>query len=255
MCKSTKGTQAASAGEAVRHIQPNGTPGGGGGGGTPPPPANAFGGFQEHVPNAVYISAAGAPDFLQSANRFYSYFGFQPQSIASIENLVITLSGAGTYNRLLIVSHAHPRRMIIPFFTGGVNGTNKEVFRAFAASDLAGLRMLSPFAPPVFDWNSVFSTAMTNIRSNPARTPALAPFGLQSSGLPSGGLRTFFFGCFNTVFVNAPGHVKNNVNGNISAAQRAILARFVGEIAAQVGKKIVAPLSTATSLPLRKLML
>lgn len=241
MCKSTKGTQTASA-NRLPDIAPNSATGSGGGGGTPPPPANAFGGFQEHVPDAVYISTAGTAAFLQSANRFYSYFGLQPQNITSIENLVQILSNPANttnYRRLLIVSHAHPRGMIIPFFTGGVNGTNKEVFRAFARSDLDGLKALTPFDPPLFDWDSVFSGAMTNIRGNAAHTAALTPFGLQTSGTPSGDLREFFRQCFDYVFVSTPGHVKNSSNGNISAAQRNIFARFVGEIANQVGKKIV----------------
>lgn len=238
MCKSTKGTQAASAGNAVRDIQPNTA----GGGGTPPPPANAFGGFQEHVPDAVFTSTAGTQAFLQSANRFYTFFGLQPQDIASIEALVILLANPAnttTYRRLLLVSHAHPRGMIIPFFTGGVNGTNKEVFRGFAKSDLDGLKMLNPFDPPIFLWDSVFSVVMDNVRANAAAAPALTPFGLQSSGSPGGDLREFFKQCFDYVFINTPGRIKNNANANITAGQRTICTRFIGEIINQIGKKVV----------------
>src|SRR5678815_4407998 len=111
------------------------------GGGTPAP--NAFGGFQEPVPDAIFMSTAGTPDFLASAKKFYTYFGLQPKDIKSIEDLVLLLADPSNtiiYKRLLIVSHAHPRGMIIPFFTKGVVGTNKEVFRGFAIDDLEGLK-------------------------------------------------------------------------------------------------------------------
>lgn len=203
---------------------------------------NAFGGFQEKVPDAVFLSTSGTPEFLASAKKFYSYFGFQPKDIKSIEDLVVLLaqpSNTTTYNRLLIVSHAHPRGMIIPFFTKGVVGTNKEVFREFAKSDLLGLKILDPFDPPVFNWDSVFTSIMTNIRSNAAHASVLAPFGLQTQGIPSGTLKQFFERCFNVVFVSTPGHVKNKSGGIIDSAQRNIFSKFVGEIANQTGKLIV----------------
>lgn len=211
-------------------------------GGSTPPPPNAYGGFQEPVPDAVFLSTAGTAAFLASAKKFYAWFGFQPSDIKSIEDLVLKLSDPGntsTYKRILIVSHAHPRGMIIPFFTNGVIGTNKEVFSGFARSDLDGLKILNPFVPRVFDWDSVFAGAMSNIRGNAARADVLAPFGLKTSGLPAGGLKTFFEECFNAVFVGAPGHVKNSSNNNITAPQRATFVKFVKEMATQRKKGLV----------------
>jgi hypothetical protein len=210
-----------------------------GGGGTPAP--NAFGGFQEPVPDAVFMSTAGTPDFLASAKKFYTYFGLQPKDIKSIEDLVLLLadpSNTTIYKRLLIVSHAHPRGMIIPFFTKGVVGTNKEVFRGFAVDDLEGLKVLDPFHPKVFNWNSVIASIMSNIRSNPAHANALDPFGLKTSGLPGPQLTPFFEECLNFVFVNTPGHVKD-INGNvITTPQRKTFAAFVKELASQRRKKL-----------------
>lgn len=243
MCKTTKGTQSA-AGSAVLGIQPNA-----GGGVVNPPviPPNQFDGFQEQVPDRVFVSTAGTAGFLTSANGFYSYFGLQPESVNSIEHLLQLLgdpANTTVYRRLLLVSHAHPRGVIIPFFTGGVNGTNKEVFREFAKSDLDGLKYLSPFDPPIFNWTSVFSTIMTNLRTfilapaNTAFAGALTPFGLQTSGSPSGDLRSFFENCFDIVFVGTAGRVKNRSAASITAPQRAICVRFIGAIVTQIGKKI-----------------
>lgn len=210
-----------------------------GGSGTPPP--NAFGGFQEQVPDAVFMSTAGTPAFLASAKAFYKYFGFQPKDIKSIEDLVLVLadpSNTTTYKRLLIVSHAHPRGMIIPFFTKGVVGTNKEVFRGFAVDDLEGLKALDPFHPKVFDWTSVIASIMSNIRSNPTHANALDPFGLKTSGLPGPQLNPFFEECLNFVFVNTPGHVKDINNNFITTPQRKSFAAFVKELASQRRKKL-----------------
>jgi hypothetical protein len=236
MCSTTPKTKAASpAVNTPSKIQKQG-------GGTPPPPPNAFGGFQEKIPDAVFMSTSGTPEFLASAKKFYSFFGLQPTDIKSIEDLVLKLadpSNTNTYKRLLMVSHAHPRGMIIPFFTKGSVGTNKEVFRGFAISDLEGLKVLDPFTPPVFNWDSVIVSIMSNIRSNAAHANALAPFGLKTSGLPPVELQPFFYECLNFVFVNTDNHVKLS-NGNfVDATQKKSFARFVKEIGNQRKKLLV----------------
>lgn len=206
------------------------------------PAANAFGGFQETVPDAVFMSTAGTQEFLVSAKKFYSFFGFQPTDIKSMEDLVVKLADPAnttTYKRLLMVSHAHPRGMIIPFFTNGSVGTNKEVFRGFAMSDLEGMKVLNPFIPPVFNWDSVIVSIMSNIRSNATNANVLAPFGLKTSGLPPPELQPFFYECLNFVFVNTPNKVKNADNSNITAQQRNIFAAFVRELGSQRKKKLV----------------
>lgn len=251
MCKTTKGTQAA-AGSKLIGIQPNA----GGGVVTPPaPPANQFDGFQEHVPEVTFISTAGTAAFLQSARQFYAYFGLQPRDVNSIEHLLQLLADPAlttTYQRMLVVSHAHPRGVIMPFFTGGVNGTNKEVFREFAKSDLAGLKYLDPFDPPIFNWSSVFATIMGNLRTfigaNAQYANALDPFGLQTSGLPSGNLRSFFEECFNHVFIATAGRVRSQAGGAITPAQRNICTRFKGAILTEMGKGLATGSVTAAQV-------
>lgn len=215
--------------------------GSGGGGGSAPAP-NKFGGYQEPVPDAVFLSTAGTQQFLKEAKEFYTYFGLQPSDIKSIEALVLVFADPANtkiYNRLLIVSHAHPRGMIIPFFTGGVVGTNKELFREFAKSDFDGLMVLNPFLPdPVFDWGSVVVTIMSNIRSNTARATTMDPFGLKTNGRPEKELWSFFRHCFNLVFVRTPNHVKAKNGSFISAPQRNTLVKYLGEIITQYQKKI-----------------
>lgn len=241
MGKTSKSSQSAATSD-LSTIPPN--TGNGGGPVTPTPPANQFDGFQEHVPDVTFISTAGTAGFLNSARGFYGYFGLQPTNVNSIEHLLQILAGAtATYQRMLVVSHAHPRGVIMPFFTGGVNGTNKEVFREFAKSDLHGLKYLDPFDPPIFNWDSVFSSIMTDLRSLINSTPALAnaltPFGLQTSGIPSGDRKEFFEECFNWVFVGTTGRVRSRTGAAITAAQRNICRRFKGSIITQWGRKLV----------------
>src|SRR4051812_2079362 len=105
MCSTTPKTKAASPAVNLPAKIQKPVPGSGGG----PPAPNAFGGFQEHVPTAVFLSMAGTQAFLTSAKKFYTYFGMQPTDIASIEALVIILANPAnttSYKRLLIVSHA-----------------------------------------------------------------------------------------------------------------------------------------------------
>jgi hypothetical protein len=219
------------------------------------PPANQFGGFQEHVPEVTFISTAGTAAFLQSARQFYGYFGLQPRDVNSIEHLLQLLAAATPatpYQRMLLVSHAHPRGVIMPFFTGGVNGTNKDVFRQFAISDLAGLKYLDPFDPPIFNWSSVIATIMSNLRTfigaNAQYANALDPFGLQTSGLPSGNLRSFFEECFNHVFIATAGRIRNQQGGAITATQRNICTRFKGAIITEIGKGLVTASITAAHI-------
>jgi hypothetical protein len=214
---------------------------------TPAPSPNAFGGFQEAVPDAVFLSTSGTPAFLASAKKYYSYFGFKPTDIKSVEHLVNVLADPGnanTYKRLLLVSHAHPRGMLIPFFTGGVTGTNKEVFRAFAESDLEGLRVLNPFDPPIFDWDSVFPSIMTNLRARANVVNALNPFGLGTSGEPQSSLRNFFRRSFDARFINSPASsaspgVVFPPNLPLTNKQRKICFDFMIALISQIGKSIV----------------
>jgi hypothetical protein len=211
---------------------------------TPSPSPNAFGGFQESVPDAVFLSTSGTPAFLASAKKYYSYFGFKPTDIKSVEHLVTLLADSGntnTYKRLLLVSHAHPRGMLIPFFTGGVTGTNKEVFRAFAQSDLEGLKMLDPYdlPEPIFKWEEVFPHIMTSIRTHPSAVSALNPFGLGSSGEPQGKLRTFFRKSFDASFIRTPGRVVLSNNNPLASIQRNISFNFMVTLVDQIGRSII----------------
>lgn len=253
MGKTSKSSQSAATSDLSK-ISPN--VGGGVTPDPPQPPANQFDGFQEHVPDVTFISTAGTPGFLTSAREYYSYFGLQPTNVNSIEHLLELLAGVGAstqYNRMLLVSHAHPRGVIMPFFTGGVNGTNKEVFREFAKSDLDGLKYLDPFADPIFTWFNFISDIMSDLRTlvstNPQFSGALTPFGLQTSGSPTGQpLRNFFSQCLDRVFINIPGKVRSSTGSAITAAQRAICVRFKDAIIGEMAKGLVSSSITAAQV-------
>jgi hypothetical protein len=81
---------------------------------------------------------------------YYELFSIDVAPFDSVEQVVLEVANNTTvFQRFLIVSHAHPRRRLIPFFTNGVKKANKEIFREVAKGNLHGLKRLSPF--PGFD--------------------------------------------------------------------------------------------------------
>lgn len=244
MCKTTKGTQNAANQDAVRLGRRDGA------GGPAPEPPNAFLGKPERVPQIVFIRERTVDSFLTSARTYYELFGLDVRMVDSVAEIVSILAQPGTlYQRFLIVSHAHPRGMIIPFFTNGVRGTNKEIYREFARSDLAGLRLLSPLPPSsgghLFDWDSIMSFLMGLVRGRNATV--LQPFGLNTSGSPSADLREFFKFGFDIVYSNDPGRIRrNDVSGAINGGQRMILRNFIGEIMNQMTPGLVSSLGVTT---------
>ena len=198
------------------------------------------------MPEVAFIRERPGDGFLTSARTYYELFGIDVAMIDSIEQIVVQIANSTTVlQRIALVSHAHPRGMIIPFFTNGVRGTNKEIFREFAKSDLDGLKLLSPFDPAVrhlFNWDSILTSLMTLVRS--ANAAALQPFGLQSSGNPSGDLLEYVKFAFDIVYLRNPGRVLRNTSepGGLSAGQRTILENFVREILNQMRPRLVTSL-------------
>lgn len=229
MCKSTKQNRAADSRSATSEVMPNA------GSSTPPPAPNAFQGKPERVPQIAYIRERAGDGFLTSAKRYYEFFGVNVHVADSIMQIVEHLGQqSGVQQKIAIVSHAHPRGMIIPFFTNGVRGTNKEIFTAFAESDLRGLELLCPFATSgnhLHDWGSEMSGLLTTLRARPNGPARLTPFSLQTSNQPNGNLLKFFKYCFDIVYLRDPGRVKRNAtSGALNGTQRTTLENFVGAI-------------------------
>lgn len=241
MCKTTTGNQTAAAPEKVRTARR--APGGGGSG--PPPEApNAFHGKSERVPEVAYIRERPGDQFLGSAKTYYQLFGIDVGELDSIEQVVVQVANNTTvFQRFVIVSHANPRGMLIPFFLNGVKGTSKEIFREFAKSDLDGLRLLVPFELSVGHlarWNNILPSLITLVKSKSATV--LTPFGVTNSGDLSGDLLDFFKFAFDIVYMRDPGRVRRNASqaGGLTPAQRTTLENFIGEILIQLTPKVMA---------------
>jgi hypothetical protein len=240
MCQSTNRTQSA-AGTAVRKILPNQA------GVNPQPPPNAFLGKAERVPELVFIMKKDDDSFLKSAVEYYSLFGLTIEQVDSIAAIIKSMaSSTQTFKQITIVSHAHPRGMIMPFFTGGVIGTDKEVFREFGKSNLDGLKLLSPFpvsSGHLFNWNSLMSKLTTMIRG--ASATVLQPFGLQTTGDFKVNLKDFVRYCFDIVYLRDPGRVRRNAatSTGLNAVQRTTLENFVGQILDELKPLVVAEYS------------
>jgi hypothetical protein len=238
MGRTTRRTQAASH-KPVSSIQPNQA-----GGKRPAPPANAFLGRPERVPQLVYIADFTADGFLGQALEYYEFFGIEVKRVTSIHEMVVDLgTRGGVFERLCLVSHAHPLGMFLPMFTGAARGTNKELFKALAKSDLDGLLTLSPFQAQtkhLQPWGTSprIDRAMKAVRT--ANAAVLKPFGLDKSGTPpAGDLSQFFFHCFDIVFIKAPDPDVLTVKGApLASADRQTLLNFVGEILNQYTRRL-----------------
>ena len=128
-------------------------------------------------------------------------------------------------------------------FTGAAKGTNKELFKALAKSDLDGLLTLSPFQAQtkhLQPWGTSprIDKAMKAVRT--ANAAVLKPFGLDKSGTPpAGDLSQFFFHCFDIVFIKAPDPDVLTVKGApLASADRQTLLAFVGEILNQLTRRL-----------------
>jgi hypothetical protein len=235
MGKTTRQTVTAGQ-KRVADIQPNvatGKP-------APAPAANAFLGRREHVPQLVYFADIPNDGFLGEAKAFYEFFGIEVKPVKSVHDVVIDLGKRqGVFERIAIVSHAHPRGMLLPMFTGAVPGTNKELFQGLAKSDYDGLLVMTPFDEHhhhLFEWSTRIDPLMKVVRSKAAA--ALKPLGLDKSGTPAAGdAREFFFHCFDIVMLNKPGTVKLDGNA-VDASQRGILEKFIDEVLNQLTKRL-----------------
>jgi hypothetical protein len=236
MCRSTRGTQAASL-EPVRKQQPNQPAGVR----APVVAPNAFLGFSERVPQLTYVADFPDNGFLGDAAGFYKFFGLKVEKIKSVHAMVKHLGKqTGVFERIVLVSHANPRGMLLPMFTGGVVGTNNDFFKALGKSDLDGLVTIAPFSPVgrhLFDWTNVTAKAMKNARKADTTKRVLTPFGLDKDGAtpPSGKLLEFVRYCFDIVFANEPGRVFRTAKGrDINGVERTILVDFTEEILNQL---------------------
>lgn len=228
-------TQAA-AQKRVADIQPNqvsGRP-------APAPPPNAFLGKPERVPQLVYVADFPNDGFLGEAGKYYEFFGIDVKPVKSVHEIVIDLGKRqGVFQRLAIVSHAHPRGMLLPMFTGAVKGTNKELFEALAKSDLDGLLLMSPFderTAHMFSWKTRVGPIMSAARKKNAAV--LKPLGLDKSGTPpDGDLSEFFFHCMDVVLLKVPGAV--TLKGNaLLPDQKKVLHTFIDEILNQLTARL-----------------
>ena len=134
----------------------------------------------------------------------------QPGRIDSLEDLIDKLRpGSAHIGRLRVVSHVGlntttiDANMNLPFFNGGPAFIRREMLEGFAIDDETGLRALidkNNFRNPTSPYfNSLVSESLNILRIiNPG---VLAPFGLNSSGTPSGELELYFFICSDLLFV------------------------------------------------------
>lgn len=147
-------------------------------------------GEPENVPDLTFISTQGEQGFLNSAVDYHRAWGLAPQRVSSVEQVVNILgAGTGRLGRVRIVMHAADIGVYSSLFTNEPRfSLEADRLEAYAQSDVAGL------AHDVGNWLTMdaASTAaiLRHLRSNHAGM--LTPFGLETTGTPTGTLATMF---------------------------------------------------------------
>lgn len=144
-------------------------------------------GEPENVPEMTYISTQGTPGFLQQAVDFHTGWGLPVQRVNSIEQMVDHLAGATTpLARIRFVTHAAEIGVFTSLFTGEpLLSLQGDRVSAYAQSDAAGLALDTQMNMTVS-----LTPILTEIRR--ANAAVLQPFGLDTSGVPSGALDQLF---------------------------------------------------------------
>lgn len=223
--------------EALRQIQPNGSPGGTGGASSGGPPR--FDGRPEHVPEITFIveRRTATDDFINGANTYHTNCGLQPQTIRSLEHLVTILNGSTDHiGRMRIVTHAAPDNMAVAMFDGSTYFHADEPFlRGFAESDIAGLYSLMglPTGRHFLSWD-IFTITL-HIRAT--NRTLLEPFDLDASGTPADALRDFILFCSDRFLVNT-NHIREN-NSALAPGHKNILLATMNVIIQQTGQRLV----------------
>ncbi len=147
-------------------------------------------GEPENVPDVTYISTQGKKGFLKQAVAYHRAWGLSPVRISSVEDLVNHLAqGTSRLGRIRIVMHAAEIGVYSSLFTGEPRlSLEAGRLEAYAQSDIAGL------THDIGTWlnmtPAVVNAILTHLRT--AHPGMLTPFGLETSGVPTGTLATLF---------------------------------------------------------------
>ena len=150
-------------------------------------------GEPQHLPDRTYIAGQQPQNdgFLQSAIDYHTAWGLRPRTVNSLHQILRDLaSGNGRLNRIRIVTHASQTNLFMPFFAGGPSGILEDDLRAFAQGGIAGLAATIDSEFQVTQMATFRADILQALRQN---TPnVLQPFGLETTGQPTGALQTLF---------------------------------------------------------------
>lgn len=154
-------------------------------------------GEPENVPEMTYISTQGSQGFLQQAVEFHQGWGLPIQQVSSVEQMVDHLAqDPAPVGRIRFVTHAAEIGVFTSLFTGEpLESLQQDRVTAYAESDVAGLALDSQVR-----LNVPLEPMVDEIRS--ASPALLTPFGLETSGVPSGQLAAFFQRVFSLIALN-----------------------------------------------------
>ena len=143
-------------------------------------------GEPEIVPDVTFIAQPLPTDngFIQSAIDYHRGWGFNPQVVPSMDQVVTRLSAAtGHIGRMRLVSHANVDNIFMSLFTGGVRGIAQTELAGFGFSEEAGFAAtIQASGSEAFRYIDVTAEALSNLRTTAA---AAAPSSSGSSNPPS----------------------------------------------------------------------
>jgi hypothetical protein len=167
-------------------------------------------GVAETIPEKIFISRQlvagdGFPTaemthlngFIQLASQFHANFGLAPITINSFEDILNHYQAlTAPIDRIRLVSHGNDEFLFLPVFNGGLwsFGMHTGYLQALQDSDEDGLRYVifnvigdPPHSPTLMNGTNQIVRGIRDLNS-----AVLAPFGLQTSGSPTGDLLKFF---------------------------------------------------------------
>lgn len=165
------------------------------------------------LPPTVYVVQGSPTDTaIQSVVDYHQTYGVQVERFVSIEDLITKLSADNfTMERMRFVAHAHPTNLGVAFFTNTVHFSIKEFFAGFAISDAEGIKSIIGvgFDRTRYHYAGSYLGRILTALREPARSAVLLPFGLETTGSPTGDLLEFFDTCKDRNFLNLGGLTKN----------------------------------------------
>lgn len=215
-------------------------------------------------PQATFISTHGRQVYLQNALAFHQAWGYPNiQRVDSLETLVARLVAMRRIRRVRLVTHAVPRGIFTPLFSGGtgtpsvadlrsyagaVPRIRRPVMRNIPAVDVEFTATKERLARMHLTQANIVKDIYTRLRKNPQYYNLLGLFQINAAPAQGTDLHDFFWWVADRTFIT---HVRVRGRGFGQARRRAIIAelnRYI-EVFRRILRRAVPAASIPTDVP------